>query len=275
MRHAEARPLKKLAFVHLAAVTCCAVVTDIDKGTGGQAAINMLFTALVGSDLCLLGLGMAAIVAWPAKWQRIPILVLCTGCIWLVAIFVMARARSLPPPFMVFLPMAVNLGAFGFGSLLRRLRLGLVVAAEPLDGASEPMQFTLRRLLMWVTATAVLLAIARRLHSTGSLHVETAIAYTIAVLGVMSLLTAGIVVTTLWATLGSGPPFQRLPIAISLATVGGLAPAYCFDRPSPWAFIALAIVAAMLSVIAATTLLFVRKCGYRLVNTRDSGLERT
>lgn len=73
----KARPLKKLAFVHLAAVTCCALVTDIDNGSGVQSVINMLFTSLVGSELCLLGLGMAAIVEWPPRRKRISFLLNC------------------------------------------------------------------------------------------------------------------------------------------------------------------------------------------------------
>ena len=273
VRQAEARPLKKLAIVHLAAVTCCAIVTDIDRGTGVQAAINMLFTALVGSDLCLLGLGMAAIVEWPPRRKRISFLLNGMAWIWVVTLFVMARTRSFPPPFIFLLPPLVSFAALVFGMALRLRGVGLVATADPLGDSLEPLQFTLHRLLSWVTATAVLLAIARGLHSTMSLHVETSVAFTFAVLGVMSLITAGIVLATLWATLGVGRPVQRLPLAVSLAAIGGLAPPYCLGRPSPWAYLLLAVVAAMLSAIAATTLLFVRKCGYRLVDTRGSRLE--
>lgn len=259
------RRLKRLLFAHLAAVTCCAVFTDIN-GSGMYAGMNMLFTALVGSELCLLGLGMAAVVQWPPRWKPLSLLVTGTGWVWLATVFVLVRTGSMPPSFLLLLPPFVSLAAFGFGLAMRGRSVGLVSVTDAPGDASEPLQFTLRHLLVWVSTTAVLLAIARGLHSTAPSQLEGGIAYTIAVLGVMSVLTAGIVLATLWATLGSGRPVYRLPLAIALAAIGGLAPAYCFDRPSPWAYVALAIVAVMLSGIVATTLLAVRQCGYRLVD---------
>lgn len=116
---AEVRPLKKLAFVHLAAVTCCAIVTDIDQGAGARAVVNMLFTSLVGSDLCLLGLGMAAIVEWPLRWQRISFLLNGTAWIWLATFFVMARTRTFPPPFIFLLPPFVSFASLAFGVAMR------------------------------------------------------------------------------------------------------------------------------------------------------------
>lgn len=259
--------LKQLLFAHLVAVTCCAAMADIDGGTGVQAGINMLFTALVGSDLCLLGMGMAAVAEWPPR-KRASLLAKSTGWIWLVTFIVMIRARYLPPAFVLLLPLLVSSVAFGFGIGMRIWHVRLVSAADAFEGAAEPFQFTLRHLLMWVSTLAVLLAVARGLHSTASLHIEGKIAYTVAVLAVMSLLTAGIVLATLWATLGAGRPVARLPMAVSLAAIGGLAPAYCFKRPDPWAYVGLAIVAAGLSTITAASLLVVRRCDYRLVVER-------
>jgi hypothetical protein len=261
----QTQRFKRLVFTHLAAVSCCAVATDVNNGSGAQASINMLFAALVGSGLCLLALGMAAVVKWPPPWKHLSVLANGTCWIWLVTVFVLVRTRSIPPPFLLLLPQFVSLVAFGFGLVMRRKGLRLVPATDALDGASEPFQFTLRQLLTWVSTTAALLAIARGLHSTASLHLERGIAYTIAVLAVMSLVTAGVVLAMLWGTLGIGRPVLRLPFAFTLAAIGGLAPAYCFDRPSPWAYLGLAIVAVMLSAIVAATLLIVRKCGYRLV----------
>lgn len=265
----KARRLKTALFAHIAAVTCCAAVADIDNGSGAQCGINMLFTALVGSDLCLLGLTTAAIVEWPTRRRRILLLLTGVGWVWLLCVFIMVRARSYSPPFLFLLPGFVTVAAFGFGVAMRVRGIALAVNSRALGGASEPLQFTLRRLLQWVAATATLLAIAKALHSTASLHLERGIAYTIAMLGVMSLLAAGIVLATMWATLGSGRPVRRLPFAFFLAVAGGLTPAYCFDRPSPWAYVLIAITAAMLSAIAGATLLVVRDCGYRLVGAAN------
>jgi hypothetical protein len=48
----------------------------------------------------------------------------------------------------------------------------------------------------------------------------------------------------------------------SLAAIGDLAPAYYFDRPNPWGYVGLAVVAA--------TVLAARQRGGRLVNTADT-----
>jgi len=267
--HEARRKLKWLGIGHLVAVTGFAAVADVSGDSAVQAAINMLFTALVGSELCLLGLGMAAVAKWQPEGRCLSLLAKSTCWVWLLIEFVAARTGTLPPLFILLMPPLVTLASFGFGLAIRAWGVRLVSAVDDMDGVEEPFQFTLRHLLAWTGTIAVLLAIARGLRTSTSVHDEGGIAYAVLMLAVICLLTASIVIATLWATLGIGRPSSRVPIAVSLAAIVGLSPAYCFDRPSPWAYVGLSAVAAMLSIIAAPSLLVVRGCGYRLVARRQ------
>lgn len=82
-------------------------------------------------------------------------------------------------------------------------------------------------------------------------------------------ITASAAVTTLWAVLGTGRPWQRLPFAVTLAASGGLLPAYYFSATRAGHFL-LAAVAALISLITAASLAVVRHAGYRLVRRPSS-----
>jgi hypothetical protein len=115
------------------------------------------------------------------------------------------------------------------------------------------------------------LAIGRAIRAFEPQHDRETFAFAITALIVICVVTATIVMTTLWAVLGSGRPLLRLPFAVALAAAAGLVPAFYF-AVMPLGYIILAGVAALLSLVTAASLFVVRRCGYRLVRETSDEL---
>jgi hypothetical protein len=127
----------------------------------------------------------------------------------------------------------------------------------------DPFQFTLGRLLLLTGAVALCLGAARAIRDSSLSESRLEGLYELVVLSVVCSLTAIAALAALWAMLGVGRPRARLPLAIGLAAAVGLLPAYCFDRPLA-AYVILAAVASLLSILTAASLYVLRQAGYRL-----------
>jgi hypothetical protein len=187
---------------------------------------------------------------------------------------------------------------------LRRFRLDqmAVVAGETGqatgDAASaRTMQFGIRHVLIWTTSLAVLLAMLRALDLL-SLQTLREVSRE----GGVSLLTAGIVVAAtfvvaVWAALGAGPAWLRVPILLSVLPMAGLTLAlqsWNADRLrwSPGTSISdlwnqswlwqqfwreyswLAFWVALAGCLLFASLIILRTLGYRLVRTAKKSSAR-
>ena len=254
-----------LVKVHFGAIIVCAGLADVDDPSPGHFCVNSLFTALVASQLCLLGMAAAVAAERPhnhKQWLR-RIAVVTLG-VWMLTFVVFARDTSDVPLFIWLLAPAVSTVACASGFGLRAWGVRLIRIDGASDEVVEAFQFTLRHLLALTAGVAVLLAIGRAFRALTSRLDEELFPLGVIALAVLGVVTAGAAVTTLWAVLGTGRPWQRLPFAVTLAASGGLLPAYYFSVPRAGHFI-LAAVSGLISLIMAASLFVVRRAGYRLV----------
>lgn len=231
---------------------------------------NLTFTVVIGSELCLLGLATAAAAERsPARRKWLASIAAATLWLWLLVFLVLISSKPVRPPmFITLLAPLLSLAAISLGFLLRAFGVRLVGAdGDLLVTGSEAFRFDLRHLFGLIAAIAVLLGAGRAIRHSAMRDMERSEYGAAAVLVVVSLLTAAMVVTTLWAMLGAGRPRDRAPIAVALAAAASTIPPYAFER-SPPAYFILAVVAVLLSAVTLATLSSVRSAGFRLIRIR-------
>lgn len=272
-----------LALAHFIAGLVLAAMVDVNASVDVvPASINTLFTALIGSELGLLGLGLVAAVGEATNRQRsIFAIGAATLWIWLLTLYALGSVNSSPPSppaFLLFLAPMVSVASWAFGLALWAWGVRLIRIANPSDTLEEAFQFTISHLLGLTGFVAALLAAGRAVRAVVA-HDRGAFIFGTAAVLVIAVVAAIIVLTSLWSALGSGRPARRLPIALTVAAASGTVPAFYFDLPA-LAYMILAVVAVLLSFITSQSLLVARHCGYRLVrkaavDAADSVLPRT
>ena len=260
--------LRRLAAAHIVAGLGLAAFVDVNAGLDWfPSSINALFTALIGSELGLLGLGMAAAIGQPANRARSACTIgAATLWVWLLTFFALGaanRSPPSPPAFILWLAPWMSLASWAFGCVLWAWGVRLLRVASSSDALTEAFQFTIRQLFVLTALVAALLAAGRVIRAVVTRD-RGVLMYESAAVVVVAIAAATIVLTSLWSALGSGRPARRLPIALAVAAASGVVPAFYFDLP-PLAYLILAGVAVLLSFITAESLLVVRRCGYRLV----------
>lgn len=257
--------LRSLVKAHIVAIVVCAALADVNSASPGHYCVNSLFTALVASQLCLLGMAVVVAAECPHRNRRwLRRIAFSTLGVWMLTFVVSARDTSDPPLAIWLLAPAVSTVAGLFGFMLWAWGARLVRLEGELDATGEAFQFTLRHLLALTAGIAVLLAVGRAFRALIPQLSEELIPFGALLLLMISIVTASATVTTLWAMLGTGRPVQRLPFAVALAASGGLLPAYYFNA-TPEGHLILLAVAALISLITAASLAVVRREGYRLV----------
>lgn len=267
--------LRRLAAAHfLAGLGLAAFVNPNVSVDSVPASINVLFTALIGSELGLLGLCLAAAVAQPANRSRSTFAIgAATLWVWLLAFFALGAVKPSPPSppaLILWLAPVVSLASWAFGFALWAWGVRLIRVGNSSDALIEAFQFTIRH-LFWLTGlVAVLLGVGRAIRAVVTRD-RGALIYEGAAVAVVAVVAAAIVLTSLWSALGGGRPAWRLPVALAVAAASGTVPAFYFDLPK-LAYLVLAVIAVLLSFITAESLLVARHCGYRLVRKAPAGI---
>jgi hypothetical protein len=256
-----------LIATHFAAGIVAGLCVDANSYSMFRLIANTVFTAVIGAQLGLLGLATAAVVEpSPTRGKRLAWIAAATLWIWLLVFVVLISSKPVRPPiFVTLLAPPLSLAAISFGLLLRAsgVRLVRLNGDSSLPGA-EAFRFDLRHLFGLIAAISILLGVGRAIRDSALSDAEGNYYRAAAVLLVVSLLTAAMAVTALWAMLGAGRPRDRAPIAVVLAAAASTIPPYAFDRPLPAYFI-LALVAVLLSVVTLATLSRLRSAGFRLI----------
>lgn len=268
------RKLWRLVFAHFATGLVLAALVDVNTSLDwGQASINALFTALIGSELGLLGLGLAAAIGRPTNRSGPAFAIAAaTLWIWLLTFYALGATNPSPPSppaFILMLGPVASLASWAFGFALWAWGVRLIRIANYLDAMTEAFQFSIRHLFGLTGFVAALLAVGRAIRAVVTRD-RGAFIYEGAAVVVVAVVAAAVVLSSLWSALGSGRPVRRLPIALAVAAASGAVPAFYFDLP-PLAYLILMTVAVLLSFITAASLLIVRRCGYRLVRRAPAG----
>jgi hypothetical protein len=265
------RCLVQIVICHLAAGIVCAAAVDVNVMSIFTLIVNSLFTAVIGCDLCLLGIGVPVAMQRAAgRRKRVVLLVASTLWLWLLTFAVLWSAKPVSPPaFILLLAPAVSFAACVFGMAIWALGVRLVHTHGDTADDVGPFRFGIRHLFAVMAIVGGLLALGRICRDSGLHTIYMSTAFQVAVLLMLSVSTAGIAGITLWASLSRGAPLHRVPVAIAAAAAIGFLPGYYFDLP--WTgYAILAAVAAVLSIISAVTLLAVRRCGFRLIHATSS-----
>jgi hypothetical protein len=247
-----------LIAVHLSLGTAMALTVLVYPGLQEWALLVVLYAGVICSDILLLGLWLG----FSAARAEAKVAALMAGVLWLVGLSI-APAPNRPAAFIgelvIFMsvPIAVAAGSSALcGRWLARVELRSQWASSTIP---EELRFSLNSLLFLILAIAVLLGVGRFSRSIGDVFQVV-----LAIFALTALLATGMLV---WATLGPGQPLVRVPTIISGMTLLGLLPPYAMNGPSFRYFIWPSLLAAV-AVIAASSLLVVRSCGYRLVRIR-------
>lgn len=247
------RRLSWLVAAHIALGIVAGVLAPI-KLRNSYGLENLLIVPLFASALCqalLLSLWVAT--HWSAPRKRLVGLVL--GAVYLEALFAPELRRE-------FLGLATITAAVATASLLVVRRLGVRLARTTAPGLlargeAEGLRFTIRGLMIFVAAVALLSAGARALREAGPGQFLLQM-----VTWALCFVIVGLV--ALWAALGSGRPLRRSPVVYALTPTLGVffAVGVSADRAG-WVFIL--YIMMLYPALLLGSLLVVRSCGYRLV----------
>lgn len=183
--------------------------------------------------------------------------------------FVVAQSTRIRRPWgkrepMIMLPVLVFGCIFLFAAALTvmsKWKPGVsLVHQDSLSATARDFQFSLRHLFLFTVAVSLVLAGAELMKPFASAGVITRVLVCVVIL--MCFVEA--VLAAFWASLGQGRVLLRIPIAVGLAALTGLIPAFYFrvDRE----IYALSVGTATLAqVITIASLLVVRSAGFRLV----------
>lgn len=146
-------------------------------------------------------------------------------------------------------------------TVMRKWKPGVgLIRQDGLSPTVRGFQFSLRHLLLFTVAVSLVLAGAELMKSFAGAGVITRVLVCV----VIVLCFVEGVLAALWASLGQGQVLVRMPIAVGLAALTGLIPAFYF-RIDPKSYVLCVATAALAQVITVASLLVVRSAGFRLV----------
>jgi hypothetical protein len=253
--------IRNLAVTQLALGLVAAVLApvELDSPLGLSAILIVpLFASALGQAVLLALWGVAS-QASPAR--RLAGLV--AGAVYLEALFAPDLRRE-------FLGTATVATAVTTASLLVMRALGVRLTRQAGEGQSQwsqadGLRFSIRGLMLFTAAVALLSAGARALQSTpqGFLLLTVVWASCFVAVGLVAL----------WAALGESRPQGRVPVVFALSPVVGACFAYAANaHRAGWAYIILIILLYPADLLVS--LLVVRSCGYRLVGRAVSSQDR-
>ncbi len=246
------RRIRSLAVTQLALGLVAAVLApvELDSTLGlSHILIVPLFASALGQAV-LLALWGAASQASPAR--RLAGLV--AGAVYLEALFAPDLRRE-------FLGTATLTIVVISASLLLVRWLGVRITRQAEEGQSERSQadglrFSIRGLMLFTAAVALLSAGARALQATPQLPLLLMV--------VWALCFVAVGLVALWAALGVARPQGRVPVVFALSPVVGVCFAYATaGTRAGWVYIILIMLLYPADLVVS--LLVVRSCGYRLV----------
>jgi hypothetical protein len=222
---------------------------------------RILIVPLVASILCqALLLALWATTSGASPWWRLAGLVV--GAVYLEALFPSDFRRE-------FLGMSTIAVAVTTVALLvvRALGLRLTRPADPAQPARpelEGFQFSIRGLMLFTAAVAVLSAAARALQDSPRGFMLLVVVWA------MCFVAVGVV--ALWAALGVSRPLRRGPIVFALSPVLGafFATAAHAHRAG---CVYILLIMLLYPTLSIGSLLVVRSCGYRFVRREVSSPE--
>lgn len=165
---------------------------------------------------------------------------------------------------LVFAPLCV---VASVAARLRRCGMRLMQPDEVfLTSATEAIQFSLKQLLLLISAAAIVLAAARVLHAFSLLGSEIPLATGILLAICIGVVFAAQTLASLWATLGLGRWLWRLPAPFLLTALGGALMGYA-DGGSRDHYDFWIRTTVLQTVVVVVTLLVIRVLGYRLARS--------
>jgi hypothetical protein len=137
--------------------------------------------------------------------------------------------------------------------LTRQEEIGQPARSEP-----EGLKFSIRGLMIFTAAVALLCALARALQESPTHQ------FLLILVWAMCFVAVGLV--CLWAALGDAPPVGRRPVVFVLSPMLGIFFAFAANASSAgWVYVLLIMVLYPMPLFGS--LLVVRSCGYRLVRS--------
>lgn len=161
----------------------------------------------------------------------------------------------------IFLPALVVFGTVsGLQFVNRPLTICQVGESQPVP---EDLQFTIKQMLLITTAIAVIVAVAKWLHS---FEITDGFRSDIILLAVLVPCFSIVELATFWAALGLGNPLRRLMLLLPVAGCVGVIPPLYLEGMSAMDW---ARLLGLQVAITAASLLIVRTCGWRLCRVRS------
>jgi hypothetical protein len=246
------RRLQALAVAHLALGVVTGILAPVELSAAFELR-HILIVPFIASALCqgfMISLWAAASQATP--WKRLAGLV--TAAVYLEALVGPDLRRE-------FLGISTITIAVTAGALLvlRWLGVGLTRHADggqPAQPEPEGLRFSIRDLMLFTAAVALLCAGARALHASTN--------RVLMLLLVWALCFVAVGLVSLWAALGDARPLRRGPVVFVLSPVLGVFFAFAANAHSEgWVYILLIMLLYPAALLAS--LLVVRSCNYRLV----------
>ncbi len=245
------RRLQILAGAHLGLGVVFSVLSRVEVHTpfGLEHILMVPFFALALCQALLLSLWGAASQAKP--WLRLAGLV--AGAVYLEALFPFGLRRE-------FLGTSTVTIVVTTATLLVIQWLGVRLTRQDDSDQSarqepEGLRFSIRGMMMFTAAVAVLCAGARALEGSRNLIL-------LMLVWALCFVAAGLV--CLWAVLGDSQPLRRAPVVFVLAPALGVFFAFAANaHKAGWTYILLTMLLYPLALLAS--LLVVRSCGYRLI----------
>ncbi len=246
------RRLQILALAHVALGVVTSVLAPVDLRTV-FGLDHILIVPFCASALCqslLLSFWVAASQATP--WKRLGGLV--TGAVYLEALV----ASDLRREFLGISTITIVVAATSL-IVVRWLGVRLARQHDSVQSATqepEGLRFSIRGLMIFTAAVALLCAGARALHAYQHQLLLRIVIWPICFVAV------GLV--SLWAALGDARPVRRIPVVFVLSPVLGAFVAFATGaHTAGWVYILLIMLLYPMALLGS--LLIVRSCGYRLV----------
>jgi hypothetical protein len=247
------RRLEILALVHFVLGGVAGLLAPVRLST--IELVQILIVPFVVSALCqAFLLAMWAVTSQATPWKRLAGLV--TGAAYLEALVADDFRRE-------FLGVSTITIAVTTASVLLLRSLGVRLkrqakVGQPARPEPERLKFSIRGLMTFTAAVALLCAAARALQS--SPRQQFVLIFVLA----MCFVAVGLV--CLWAALGEARPVCRSPVVFVFSPILGDFFAFAVNaHTAGWVYILLTMVLYPMALLGS--LLIVRSCGYRLVRS--------
>jgi hypothetical protein len=245
------RRLQILAVAHVALGIVTAVLASVELNTLFDLD-HILIVPFFASALCqafLLSLWGAASQVTP--WKRLA--GLATGAVYLEALLIPDLRRE-------FLGISTITIAVTTASLVLVRWLGVrlrreVDPGQPARPEAEGLRFSIRGIMIFTAAVALLCAVARALEGSRN---------QLLLILIWAICFVAVGLVSLWAALGNGRPLRRGPAVFVLSPLLGAFFAFAAGAHiAGWVYILLIMLLYPTALLGS--LLIVRSCGYRLV----------